>query len=101
MGVTIDSTRARTTGGNAELHLLGLASVRGNIDATLTNKYSATWKQSISRQQRTAITIPAGKKVKVTIRWKRIWQEGEVTLRNPAGTLVRLPFRVTVMLGFD
>jgi hypothetical protein len=99
--VTIDTARARTTGGNAELRLVGVASVRGNIDATLTKKYSATWRQSISRQQSTAVTIPAGKRVRVTVRWKRIWQEGEVDLRTPTGTIVTLPFRVTIMLGFD
>jgi hypothetical protein len=99
--VTVDTARARTLGGSAELRVFGLASIRGTIETSLTEKYSDAWKQSTSRLQSTAVSVPAGKKIRVTVRWKRIWQEGEVTLRKSDGTLATVPFRVTVMLGFD
>ena len=99
--VTVDTARARTLGGSTGLGVSGLASIRGTIEASLTEKYSDTWKQSTSRQQTTAVSVPAGKKIRVTVRWKRIWQEGEITLRKSDGTQATVPFRVTVMLGFD
>jgi hypothetical protein len=100
---TVDTTRARTFGGSAGLSIaiLGIASLQGKMENSLSVRYSSSWKQSITREQSTAITIPAGKKVRVTVRWKRIWQEGVIVLRSPSGPRAYVPFRVTVMLAFD
>jgi hypothetical protein len=100
-GVTIDTNDARAFGGNAEVKILGVGSVGGSIERRLTETYSSKWKQSTSRQQTTSISIPAGGKVRVTVRWRRIWQQGVVTLENPAGARASVPFEVTIMLGFD
>jgi hypothetical protein len=99
--VTIDTSHVRALAGNIQLNAVGLGSVRGNIAKTLTRRYSTTWKQSISHQQSTTVNVPAGKKVQLIIRWKRIWQQGEVTLRARDGHSATIPFEVTVALGFD
>jgi hypothetical protein len=99
--VTVDASEAQIVGGTGQLTLIGVGSVQGKIEASLTKKYSNSWKTATSRKQETNITVPAGKMVKVIVRWKRIWQEGEVHLRARDGTLVALPFRVTVGLSFD
>jgi hypothetical protein len=71
------------------------------MENSLSVRYSPSWKQSITREQNTAISVPAGRKIKVTVRWKRIWQEGVIVLRHPSGPAAHVPFRVTVMLAFD
>ena len=98
---TIDTSRARVLGGNAGPNVTGLASLQGKMENSLLVRYSPSWKQSITREQSTAITVPAGKKIRVTVRWKRIWQEGMIVLRHPSGPTSDVPFRVTVMLAFD
>ena len=98
---TVDTSKGMTVGGTGQAKVMGLGSVQGTIEANLTKRYLKTWKAATSRHQSTKVNVPAGRKVKVTVRWKRIWQEGKVTLRARDGSLVNVPFRVTVGLSFD
>ncbi len=45
--------------------------------------------------------MPPRKHVRVTLAWKRVWQDGVIKLSTRAGEQIELPYSMTVDLSFD
>ncbi len=63
--------------------------------------HSVGVKSTFTVQRMSEIRVPARKHVRVTLTWKRIWQDGIVNLRTTQGVDVAVPYSLTVDLGFD
>lgn len=63
------------------------------------NNIQATSTLSIERTSHQ--TIPPQTHVRITLYWKRIWQDGVIILRTVDGVRVSLPYSFTMQLDFS
>jgi hypothetical protein len=99
--ISFDQERATTAGARTSVTLLGFAAISGSLQQTLRSHHSVGVKSTFTVQRISEIRVPARKHVRVTLTWKRIWQDGIVNLRTTQGVDVAVPYSLTVDLGFD
>ncbi len=99
--ISFDQERATAAGAGTSVTLLGFAAVSGGLQQTLRSHHSVGVKSTFTVQRISEIRVPARKHVRVTLTWKRIWQDGIVNLRTTQGVDVAVPYSLTVDLGFD
>jgi hypothetical protein len=96
-----DQERATLSGGGASVALIGFAGISGSLQQTLRSHHSVGVTSTFTVQRISEIQVPARKHVRVTLTWKRIWQDGVVKMRTTSGVKVAVPYSMTVDLGFD
>jgi hypothetical protein len=96
-----DQERATLSGGGASVGLIGFAGISGGLQQTLRSHHSVGVTSTFTVQRISEIQVPARKHVRVTLTWKRIWQNGVVNMRTTSGVKVAVPYSMTVDLGFD
>lgn len=81
------------------------------------SRYGANIEQKVERSLRTSlamseeseqllkqtinVTVPPRRRLTVRLHWKQIWQEGELRVRLPDGTISEIPYRAAVEMVFD
>jgi len=105
--VSRDWTRSWTIGqdwtGKAHLGAkgkVGVAEVEASVEAEIKRSYSLTETLREEYVDDITLLIPAESRVKLILNWKRLWQHGEVTLRDSSPP-IRVPFSVAVGVTFD
>lgn len=99
--IELSSARAQNVTGNAGIRILDFVNVQGTVDNALRARHSLSTTSSLTIRRTSQISIPARKHVRVTLHWKRIWEEGKVTLGNRGNPVAQIPYRLTVDLHFD
>jgi serine/threonine protein kinase len=99
--ITIDLSKARSPGGQAGIRFLDFASIEGQIKSEIRMRHELALKEELVFDQTTAISIPASTHVRVVFHWKRVWQEGTVTLGQRGAALAEVPYAITIALRFD
>ena len=99
--MVIDGERSSVKGGNSTFGITHFASIEGQVQNTLRNHYSVEATSKLTVERSTRISIPPRTHVRVTLNWKRVWQDGVINLRPPSGHAVAVPYSVTVDLSFD
>jgi serine/threonine protein kinase len=99
--VTVEMSKTRSTSGQFGVRFLNLASAEGQIRKDILARHSLSLSQELQFEQTTAISIPASTHVKVVFHWKRVWEQGTVTLGQRARALAEVPYAITVALRFD
>jgi hypothetical protein len=97
----LDEDKATVTGGGGSVAMVGFANISGSLQQTLRKHHSVGVTSTISVERTSQITVPAHKHVRVTLKWKRIWQDGIVNLRTTTGVQIAVPYSMTVDLSFD
>jgi hypothetical protein len=96
----VDSEKARTIGGGAELGLGKILSLKASGEQALTRRYSATQGTERTYTDRITIEVPANTRRIVRFIYRRVWQHGLIVTREGDAT-VEIPFRVAVDLNLD
>jgi hypothetical protein len=97
----LEEEKATVGGGGGSVALIGFANISGSLQQTLRRHHSVGVTSTFTVERTSQITVPAHKHVRVTLNWKRIWQDGVVNLRTTAGAQVAVPYSMTVDLSFD
>ncbi len=92
---------ATLTGGGGSVALMGFAGISGTLEQRLLKHYSVDVTSTLTFERMSQMEVPAGKHVRVTLSWKRIWQDGVVSLRTRSGSQVVVPYSLTVDLSYD
>jgi hypothetical protein len=98
--LTIGTEHTRTLGAEVGGGVSWLK-VKGNIESELQRNYSM---ESTSRhlfEEEITIIVPARTNLRLSLRWKRIWQHGVVRLANYDGSVTEVPYRFVVNMTFD
>jgi hypothetical protein len=99
--IAFSEEKARVAGGQSSVGLIGFADISGRLEQTLRAHHSVGVKSTFTVERTSQIQVPARTHVRVTLTWKRIWQDGIVNLRTKSGTDVAVPYSLTVDIGFD
>ena len=99
--ISFSEERATVAGGQGSVGLIGFADISGSLQQTLRTHHSVGVTSTFTVERISEIQIPPRKHVRVTLAWKRIWQDGIVDLRTKQGAEVAVPYSLTVDLGFD
>ena len=99
--MTFEKESATVKGGKGSVNVLNFASLEGDLESTLRRQYSIQATSTLSVQRTSRITIPPRTHVRVTFNWKRVWQDGTISVRTANGLEVALPYSITVDLSFD
>lgn len=74
---------------------------RVDIESAVQRTYSIDTTSKLDFSEQITITVPAGVRVRVTMRWKRIWQHGVVRIADHRGEVSTVPFQVVANVTFD
>ncbi|MCP4372611.1 MAG: hypothetical protein GY797_31560 [Deltaproteobacteria bacterium] len=88
---------AQKVGVNVDKILMASASV----GTELREKYSISTQKKKTYEEEISIPVPKNAKVKLTLHWKNIWQNGKIRMRTQENIEVLVPFRVLVGITFD
>jgi hypothetical protein len=80
------------------------AKFRTTAEAAVKRHYSVTAEEEQTFAEEIEYTVPARTTTEVRFRWKRLWQEGHVTLTTHDGTTpasIGAPFRLVLGVTFD
>lgn len=99
--VQLDEEAATLTGGGGSVALIGLADFSGKLEQQLRRHHSVGMSSTLNFQRTSEIHVPPRKHVRVTLAWKRVWQDGVIKLSTRAGEQIELPYSMTVDLSFD
>lgn len=89
-----------SVGLDATVHGVG-AKLSTQAERAVKTVLSTSELQRHSVEEKLEFTAPARTLLTITLSWKRIWQRGEVTLRNANGETLLLPYEESVGLDFD
>jgi len=78
-----DIQRATLHTGQASGGLMDFAKIEGQLRSALRSRLSLSGQTTLTIERKSEIHIPAYANVIVTLRWKRIWEEGIVSLFHP------------------
>jgi hypothetical protein len=94
--------RASTTTEGFELALHDLAGYKTTVEAAIRRNYSIGAEEEQIFEEEIEITVPSHTMVQLRLRWKRLWQEGYVVLKEErGGQAVSIPFRTVIGVTFD
>ena len=91
---------ARSVSGEAGLANLLPIKLSARLDQTIKTAYSLQAEEEQLFEQSIELDVPARTKLIVTLRWKRIWQNGHLVVTQGA-SIVEIPYRVAVQLSYD
>jgi hypothetical protein len=96
----INKELARSVSGDAGLANFLPITLSARLDQTIKNAYSLETEEEQVFEQSIELDVPARTKLIVTLRWKRIWQDGYLVITQGTST-VEVPYRVAVQLSYD
>jgi len=99
--ISFDEERATMAGAGTTVSIVGFGGIEGNVQQTLRRHHSVGVTSTFTVQRISEVTVPAHKHVRVTLSWKRIWQDGIVNLTTRGGLEIAMPYALTVDLSFD
>lgn len=96
----VETDRARTLGGEFDLGLGKIASLKLTAETVLTRKYSATQGAERTYTDKITIEVPPRTRRIVSFIYKLVWQHGLIIV--PAnGSQVEIPFKAAIDLNLD
>ena len=75
--------------------------VEQQIQRSLKSSLSLSSETEQALEQTLQIPIPAHSQVTIRLKWKQIWQEGQINAELSDGTSAQIPYRAAVDFGFD
>jgi serine/threonine protein kinase len=99
--IEVNLSEMKGIGGDAGVKFLNVASIQGHIKGEILARHSLRQSSEFVFEQATAISVPASTHVKVVFHWKRLWEEGMVTIGDGGVAVAQIPYAVTVGLRFD
>jgi hypothetical protein len=84
---------------------LDVSPVNAKVAHVVEESYKTTLSESSMRnhsvEERLEFKIPPRTALTVVLKWKRIWQRGEISVLSSSGQTFTIPFRESVGLEFD
>jgi Effector-associated domain 1 len=96
-----DTAHASLRSGEAGVSILDFAKLQGRLQSSLRTQYSLSQENTLTVERTSQVNVPARKHVQVTLKWKRIWQDGTIVIGLKSGHDLLIPYSVTVGLVFD
>ena len=103
--VTIESSKLKGNSGEAGVTFIGFATVRGQAQQQLNERYSVATQNSVTISEKTTIEIPPGSTVEHVIQWKLVSLNGIAVLGetprfSPSFDLAMVPYQVPLRLTY-
>lgn len=99
--VDVEGEKVQTTSGGVSLSVADIVSLEASTEQSITSRYGITTEVRHVEEEQMSIPVPAGKRLRVTLEWKRVWQAGYARLAAADGTEVSIPFSLVVGVTFD
>jgi hypothetical protein len=98
---TVGYEHIHTEKGEFGLSVMNQVNLKLAIEQALKAQYSIAETITRTYSEEVLLDVPARTKLRVTFRWKRLWQHGVVRLQSQPGQCLEVPFQVVVGLTFD
>jgi hypothetical protein len=103
--VTIEASKLRAHNAQAGITLLGFASIQGQVQQQLNQRYSVTAENSITVSEKTTIQIPPNSTVEHVIQWKVVILNGlailgETPRFSQSFDLAEVPYHLALRLTY-
>jgi hypothetical protein len=103
--VTVESSKLRAHNAEAGVTLFGFATIQGQVQQQLNERYSVTTENSISISEKTTIQVPPASTVEHVIQWKLVSLNGIAVLGESAPSpssynLAEVPYQVPLRLTY-
>jgi hypothetical protein len=85
----------------AETGVFDFAKIEAKLQGTVRQQHNIQATSTLSIERTSQQTIPPQTHVRITLYWKRIWQDGVIILRTVDGVRVSLPYSFTMQLDFS
>jgi hypothetical protein len=72
------------------------AEIALKIEQSLKTSLAMTTESGQALEQTVNAEIPPGRRLIVRVHWKQIWEEGDLKVRLPDGTVAEVPYRAAV-----
>ncbi|MGI8673865.1 MAG: hypothetical protein ACR2KD_01040 [Thermoleophilaceae bacterium] len=99
--VDVEGEKTQSTSGGVSLSMADIVSLEASTDQAIKSRYGVSTELRHVEEEQMAIPVPVGKRLRVTLQWKRVWQAGYARVAAPDGTELNVPFSLVVGLTFD
>lgn len=77
------------------------AAVKGFIEQRLLQRHGKSYDSTLGVEQTSTLIVPARRLVRVTLQWKRAWEDGTVIVGDPSRPQFVIPYHMTTALAYD
>jgi hypothetical protein len=74
--------------------------LKGSIEQRLLERHGRSLGASLAVDQTSTITVPARRLVRVTLEWKRVWEDGAILIGDPTQPIYEVPYHITTNLSY-
>ena len=99
--VDVEGEKLQTTSGGLKLSVADLVSLEASTEQAIKSRYGITTEVRHVEESQMSIPVPPGKRLRVTLHWKRVWQAGYARLAAAGGAELSVPFSFVVGVTFD
>ncbi|MBL0700174.1 MAG: hypothetical protein JJV92_04770 [Desulfosarcina sp.] len=97
---TIDQEKTIDTGGQLSLGFWS-SNIKASAEKAIVTKYSISAGTRRLYTEDVSLDVPGGTKLRVHIKWKRIWQQGFIAYQNTEKRKIEVPYQVVLGVSFD
>jgi hypothetical protein len=103
---TVEVNLEELTAGSLKANVgLAVGPFKAGLEAEIQNSIKQTYKNSHEAEktfeQNLSFDVPAGVMLTVLLKWKQIWQDGEMKLAFTNGNVALIPFSQAVEVSYD
>lgn len=100
--VSFEDSKIKASGGQTGINILGFATIQGQIQQELSQKYAVEVQRTLSVSEEVQIEVPPHSAIELSITWKMEWFNGTAVLGSTPGTdRVEVPYFIPHRLTFD
>lgn len=98
--LVVEVEETRMTSGGVNVSNLFPIGLQASLEATVRKSYNINVETDSTFEQEIELEVPPQTKLRVVLRWKKLWQAGMLTVKG-GETSAQVPYKVAVAIAFD
>jgi len=100
-GLELQTEHIKTAKGTLGTRVIGLANAVAQLEMSLRDRYKFALESTRTLEQVSEISIPERTHIRITLHWKRTWEDGVAILGQKTQPVAQIPYSVTVDLHYS